>query len=66
MLASLTPAQKEDPAVSHALQVRSALATSNYHRLFKLYRVAPNMGGYLMDQFVERERVEAMKAICKA
>lgn len=66
MLASLTPAQKEDPAVKHALQVRTALATSNYHSLFKLYNVAPNMGGYLMDQFVERERVEAMKAICKA
>ncbi|KAK3812223.1 MAG: SAC3/GANP/Nin1/mts3/eIF-3 p25 family-domain-containing protein [Benniella sp.] len=66
MLASLTPAQKEDPAVRHALQVRTALATSNYHSLFKLYNVAPNMGGYLMDQFVERERVEAMKTICKA
>ncbi|KAG0196383.1 hypothetical protein BGX28_010220 [Mortierella sp. GBA30] len=66
MLASLTPAQKKDPAVKHALQVRTALASSNYHALFKLYVNAPNMGGYLMDQFVERERVEAMKAICKA
>ncbi|KAI7831808.1 SAC3/GANP domain-containing protein [Gamsiella multidivaricata] len=66
MLASLTPAQKEDPAVKHALQVRTALATSNYYSLFKLYLTAPNMGGYLMDQFVERERVQAMKAICKA
>lgn len=66
MLASLTPAQKHDPAVKHALKVRTALASSNYHALFKLYISAPNMGGYLMDQFVERERVEAMKMICKA
>ncbi|GJJ71577.1 SAC3 family protein LENG8/THP3 [Entomortierella parvispora] len=66
MLASLTPAQKQDPAVKHALQVRTSLASSNYHALFKLYLEAPNMGGYLMDQFVERERVEAMKTICKA
>ncbi|KAG0326858.1 hypothetical protein BGZ99_008864 [Dissophora globulifera] len=66
MLASLTPVQKEDPAVKHALQVRTALASSNYHVLFKLYLTAPNMGGYLMDQFVERERVQAMKTICKA
>ncbi|KAG0286456.1 hypothetical protein BGZ96_009441 [Linnemannia gamsii] len=66
MLASLTPSQKHDPAVKHALKVRTALASSNYHALFKLYISAPNMGGYLMDQFVERERVEAMKMICKA
>ncbi|KAF9133114.1 hypothetical protein BGW39_010548 [Mortierella sp. 14UC] len=66
MLASLTPVQKHDPAVKHALKVRTALASSNYHALFKLYITAPNMGGYLMDQFVERERVEAMKTICKA
>ncbi|KAI8601904.1 SAC3/GANP/Nin1/mts3/eIF-3 p25 family-domain-containing protein [Dissophora ornata] len=66
MLASLTPAQKEDPAVKHALQVRTALASSNYYTLFKLYLTAPNMGGYLMDQFVERERVQALKTICKA
>ncbi|KAG0049653.1 hypothetical protein BGZ83_005514 [Gryganskiella cystojenkinii] len=66
MLASLTPAQKQDPFVKHALQVRTSLASSNYHALFKLYLESPNMGGYLMDQFVERERVEAMKTICKA
>ncbi|KFH67097.1 hypothetical protein MVEG_07620 [Podila verticillata NRRL 6337] len=66
MLASLTQQQKEDLAVKHALQVRTAMASSNYYKLFRLYATAPNMGGYLMDQFVDRERVEALKSICKA
>ncbi|KAG0345989.1 hypothetical protein BG004_002685 [Podila humilis] len=66
VLASLTPVQKGDAAVKHALQVRTALSSSNYYSFFKLYAAAPNMGGYLMDQFVDRERVEAMKSICKA
>ncbi|RUP44757.1 SAC3/GANP/Nin1/mts3/eIF-3 p25 family-domain-containing protein [Jimgerdemannia flammicorona] len=66
MMAELTEEQKGDPVIAHALNVRSALATSNYHKFFKLYNEAPNMGGYLMDQFVERERVEALKTMCKA
>jgi hypothetical protein len=52
--------------VDHALLVRSAMATGNYHRLFKLYQDAPNMGGYLMDQFIERERIQALIILCKA
>ncbi|KAF9200842.1 hypothetical protein BGZ49_008926 [Haplosporangium sp. Z 27] len=64
MLRSLTPAQKEDPAVRHALKVRTALASSNYQALFRLYLEAPNMGPFLMDQFVDRERVQAMARIC--
>ena len=62
----LTAEQKQNDLVKHALQVRSALSTSNYHRFFKLYVSAPQMGGYLMDQFVERERVRAMLILCKA
>ncbi|CAO3677593.1 unnamed protein product [Umbelopsis ramanniana] len=66
LLKHLTPVQKNDPAISHALKVRSSMATGNYHRFFKLYLDAPNMGGYLIDKFVERERIAALKAICKA
>lgn len=62
----LTKAHKEDPAIGHALKVRSSIATGNYHRFFRLYLEAPNMGGYLMDKFVERERITALKAMCKA
>ncbi|KAF9105288.1 hypothetical protein BGX27_009696 [Mortierella sp. AM989] len=64
MMRSLTPAQKEDPSVRHALKVRTALASSNYQALFRLYLDAPNMGPFLMDQFVDRERVQAMARIC--
>lgn len=52
--------------VQHALMVRSSLAKKNYHRFFRLYDDAPNMGGYLIDQFVGRIRNEALIVICKA
>lgn len=65
-LAELTPAEAMDPAVKHALDVRSALALGNYHRFFQLYLDTPNMGAYLMDMFVDRERLNALACICKA
>jgi hypothetical protein len=66
LLATLSEAEKSNESVAHALDVREALASRNYHRLFRLYNLAPNMGGYLMDFFVERERVAACCIICKA
>lgn len=65
-LADLTATDKRDAAVQHALGVRSALALGNYHRFFQLYLDTPNMGAYLMDMFVGRERLTALSAICKA
>ncbi|KAI1316751.1 hypothetical protein EDD11_009489, partial [Mortierella claussenii] len=66
VIRSLTAAQKEDSAVKHALQVRTAVGSSNYYSLFTLYQNAPNMSGFLMDQFVDRERIQAMARICMA
>ncbi|KAF2489524.1 SAC3/GANP domain protein [Lophium mytilinum] len=66
MLADLTPTDKNDHAVKHALAVRSALALGNYHRFFRLYIDYPNLGGNLMDKFVDRERVAALANMCKA
>lgn len=65
-LADVTAEDKQDPAVKHALDVRSALALGNYHRFFQLYLDTPNMGAYLMDMFVGRERLTALAAICRA
>ncbi|KXX77244.1 Leukocyte receptor cluster member 8 [Madurella mycetomatis] len=65
-LADLTAAEKKDKAIKHALDVRSALALDNYHRFFQLYNETPNMGAYLMDMFVGRERLAALCTICRA
>lgn len=65
-LADLTIAEKEKAPIKHALNVRSALALGNYHRFFRLYLETPNMGAYLMDMFVVRERLAALSNICKA
>ncbi|KAH9821885.1 SAC3/GANP/Nin1/mts3/eIF-3 p25 family-domain-containing protein [Melampsora americana] len=40
--------------------VRFAVSTANYRRFFQLFCQAPKMGGYLMDCFVERERIRAL------
>ena len=66
VLADLTPAEKKEPAIKHALDARSALALGNYHRFFQLYLETPNMGAYLMDMFVTRERLAALSNICRA
>ncbi|OAA57059.1 sac3 ganp domain containing protein [Niveomyces insectorum RCEF 264] len=62
----LTPAETREEPIQHALQVRSSLALGNYHRFFQLYLSTPNMGAYLMDMFVGRERLAALCYICKA
>ncbi|KAH0526859.1 hypothetical protein TsFJ059_010132 [Trichoderma semiorbis] len=64
-LADLTAAEKEEKPIKHALDVRSALALGNYHKFFQLYLDTPNMGAYLMDMFVARERLAALCNICK-
>ncbi len=66
LIAELTDEMKKDESIKHALEVRSTLATANYHKFFKLFRKAPNMGAYLMDHFIERERIAALTVLCKA
>ncbi|CRK19116.1 hypothetical protein BN1723_017749 [Verticillium longisporum] len=50
-MADLTTAEKEKGPIKHALS---------------LYLDTPNMGAYLMDMFVVRERLAALCNICKA
>jgi hypothetical protein len=62
----LTPRQKVDPAVQHALRVQRAVSMGNYHTLFEMYLSAPNMGAYIMDHFIDRERAKAFVIMTKA
>lgn len=66
VLAELTTTDKCDDFVKYALNVRSALAVGNYHKFFRLYLNAPGMSAYLIDMFIERERLAALANICKA
>lgn len=52
--------------MKHALAVQRALALGNYHAFFELYLNAPNMGAYIMDHFVDRERLRALLVMTKA
>jgi len=65
-LATLTDAETQDPSVSHALAVRLAVTQGNYTKLFRLFMAAPKMGAYIMDHFVERERIAALVTMTKA
>jgi len=62
----LTPRQKATSTVQHALSVSRAISMGNYHSLLLLYDNAPNMGVYIMDHFIARERFKALMTITKA
>lgn len=66
MLKSLTFEEKICEPIQHALMVRKSLASGNFGRFFKLYRTAPNMGGYLMDVFIEKYRVLSLQKMAIA
>jgi len=66
IMISLTPAQRKDAAIAHALNVRVAVAEHDYHAFFKLQDVCPNLGAYLMDTLVPQVRSLGLKYIMKA
>ncbi|CAE6417339.1 unnamed protein product [Rhizoctonia solani] len=66
LLAQLTPETKSTDFVRHALDVQAALLANNYHKFFDLYLKAPNMGGYIMDHMLSRERMSALIIMTKS
>nr|CAG4639082.1 EOG090X0431 [Daphnia magna]SVE80041.1 EOG090X0431 [Daphnia magna]SVE81238.1 EOG090X0431 [Daphnia magna]SVE83002.1 EOG090X0431 [Daphnia magna] len=65
-MASLTPTEKSDECVAHALEVRSSWALANFRRFFRLYNHAPRMSSHLISWFADRERKLALKTLIKA
>lgn len=66
LVSELTPQEKGTAEVRHAIAVHMAMATGNYHKLFVLYAKAPNMGGYIMDHYADRERCAALVTMGRA
>jgi len=67
IMLSLTPEQREDASISHALKVRCAVAEYDYHSFFRLLRSCPKIGAsYLMNSMVPTMRLGALRRICKA
>lgn len=64
-ISTLTLQQKQEPFVQQALDMHRALSTNNYHAFFRLFAEAANMGGYILDHLLERERVNALVIITK-
>lgn len=54
------------PAVRHALQVREAVASSDFAAYFKLYVTAPALGRALMDMALPRVRYSALHVLTRA
>ncbi len=53
-------------AVKHALQIRSSLSNGDYNTFFHLTHTAPYMSGYLIDQFLPKERLKTFYKLVKA
>ena len=67
ILLSLTPTQRRNESVAHALRVRESVAECDYHRFFCLYRSSPtNSAVRLMNYIVPNMRQLALRRICKA
>lgn len=62
----LTDRPKTDPAVRHALSVQRAIAMGNYNAPPDSSMGAPNMGTYIMNHFIDRERTRALMIMTKA
>eukprot|EP00741_Cyanophora_paradoxa_P014618 tig00020816_g14098.t1 len=62
---SVEERQQEGP-VKHAIQTARSAMHNDYTAFFRLYREAPNMGGYLLDLFIDRVRASALKTIVRA
>ncbi|CAN0450782.1 unnamed protein product, partial [Ectocarpus sp. 8 AP-2014] len=60
------PAGEQAPAIIHALRVRKAVAMTDYHLFFSLYKTTPNLGQHIMQKLLKTMRVEALRRIIKA
>jgi hypothetical protein len=66
LLAILPQGAREDSAVKHALEVRCAAQSFNYHQLARLYPLTPHLGKCILDLMRSSWQIGTMQRICKA
>jgi hypothetical protein len=66
LMLALTAEDKMNEFICHALQVRAAEALGDYCLLFRLYASAPGHSEHVMDTFVDRARLDAVRVLLKA
>eukprot|EP00551_Chaetoceros_affinis_P008835 CAMPEP_0203666378 /NCGR_PEP_ID=MMETSP0090-20130426/3427_1 /ASSEMBLY_ACC=CAM_ASM_001088 /TAXON_ID=426623 /ORGANISM="Chaetoceros affinis, Strain CCMP159" /LENGTH=946 /DNA_ID=CAMNT_0050530239 /DNA_START=153 /DNA_END=2993 /DNA_ORIENTATION=+ len=66
IMLSLSPEQRLDPCIAHALKVRVAVADNDYHAFFRLQDTCPNIGAYLMDTMIGQIRATGLQCMMKA
>jgi len=66
IMLSLTAKERENPAVSHALKVREAIASSDYFWFFRLHKSSPSLGVFLTGLLVPTMRMRGLRRIAKA
>ena len=66
IMLSLSPEQRNDPSIAHALKVRVAVADNDYHSFFRLQDKCPNLGAYLMDMMIGHIRAIGLQCMVKA
>lgn len=66
IMLNLTPEQRKDPSIVHALKVRVAVADNDYHAFFRLQDTCPNIGSYLMDMMLDHVRGLGLQCMVKA
>jgi hypothetical protein len=62
----LTPQQRVDACIAHALKVRIAVADCDYHAFFRLQETCPNLGAYLMDMMIGSVRATGLQCMVRA
>jgi len=66
IMLSMTSKERNHPAIRHALNVREAIASSDYFTFFRLHKSSPNLGVFLTNLLVPTMRMRGLRRIAKA
>ena len=66
ILLQLTPGQKNNPAIAHALKTREAMTSGDYIQFFRIHKDSPGLSRSLTDLMVPTMRMRGLRRMVKA